>query len=267
MSQGIIALSGRVFKAQLWYNNGPFFCAVGQGDGSFVNPTVPPPENAAQVGLLGERLRRRFATRNYLVLDGGGSIQVGGRIFSVSSVPTQTVLFEWLFDFNEANFIWKEYGFFGDPVTFGDFYNGAAPPVASGIAGVTINFVSANNGVGAGALQFAASGSTLRWKAPGSGNFGGLVGVGAGGNFTLADGDTPAKIVRVVTVAASLPVGDTAVTPTLAGAGVVGSNGINSPTNPTGQVDSNGYLVFIRNIVDQPKTVAEQRPVRLLIEP
>lgn len=264
---GIIVTVGRVFKGTLWYGNGPFYCAVGQGDGTFINPLVPPAENAAQVGLLGETLRRRYASRRYLVLDAGGTIQVGARTFSVSVNPTAIVLFEWLFDFSEANFTWKEYGFFGDPVVFGQFYNGSAPPAASGITGITVNFVSANNGVGSGTLTYTAAGSLLKWKAPGSASFGADVAIGAGGNFTLLDGVTPAKLIRVTVVTGSLPGGNTSVTPALVNAGESGLNGLNSVSNPTGQIDTNGYLVFVRNIQDNLKTSSEQRPVRLLIEP
>jgi len=267
MSEGIIVANGRIFKGSMWYENGPFFCAVGQGDGTFTDPLSPPQESAAQSGLLGEKLRRMYATRQYLTLDANGSIQFGSRTFSVSANPTAIVMFEWLFDFNEANFIWKEYGFFGGNVTFGNTYNGTMPPCASGISGVQISFLSANNGVGNGALEFTASGQTLEWRAPASVTFGAPVAVGAGGTFTLTDGDTPAKIVRVSVTPGSLPGIDTPVAPVLAAATQSGANGVNSPTNPTGQIDSNGWLVFLRNIPDQEKTGSEQRPVRLLIEP
>jgi hypothetical protein len=268
MSNGIVTLDGRIFKAVMWYSTGPFYCAIGQGDGTFVNPAAPPLEDASQILLKGEKIRRLYTTREYLVEAPGGAVQIGARTFDVSGSPTRIVLFEWLFDFNDANFTWKELGFFGGTITFGQYYNASAPPLASGIAGVTINFVLPLNGTGTGSLRFTAAGTTLEWRAPGSGTYGTAINVSGGGNFTLADGATPGKTIQVAVVPGSLPGGDATVGPTVDAPGDVALNGLNHPTtNPTGQVSVAGQLVFVRNIVDQAKTNAEQRPVRLLIEP
>jgi len=85
------------------------------------------------------------------------------------------------------------------------------PLVASGMTGVAIKSVSANNGTGNGTLTFTAVGQTLKWTSPG-GVIGTAVAVGAGGEFTLLDGtdpevETPKSITVVVTVA-DLPVGN-----------------------------------------------------------
>lgn len=267
MSSGIITQQGRVFKATLWHDNGPFYCGVGQGDASFTNPTNPPLEDAAQTGLKAEQVRHFYTLRQYLTVDPAGPIQFGGRAFSESLTPSAIVLFTWHFDSNEANFIWKEYGFFGGTVTYGKLYNGAAPPGPSGIGGVTVQFVSNNNGVGTASMVYTASGTRLQWRSPGSSNYGPQINVGTGGNFTLVDGDDPTRYVRVAVAVGSLPGSNLTVSPTLSNAGNVGSGGINTPSNPTGQIDASGYLVFVRNIPDQLKTTSVERFVRLLIEP
>ncbi len=277
MSNGILTADGRIYKAELYKLAnagsspasvvGPYWCAIGQGDGTFTDPNNPPLESAGQTGLSNEKIRKKFTSLDFLVEDALGTIIIGARKFSVSVNPTGIVLLQYLFDFTEANFTWKEIGFFGGNVAFGDFYNGSAPPIASGISGITVNYVSPENGAGTGTLAYTASGTTLTWKAPGSSTAGAAVNVGAGGNFLLSDGVDTTKKIRVVVTAGSLPGSNTSVTPSITVPGTVAFNGLNSTGNPTGQVASNGRLFFVRNIIDAVKTSSSQRPVRFLLEP
>jgi hypothetical protein len=87
----------------------------------------------------------------------------------------------------------------------------SVPQKASGMTGVAIVSVSANNGTGNGTLTYTAVGQTLKWTSPG-GVIGAAVAVGAGGTFTILDGtdpevSTPKSITVFVTVA-SLPGGN-----------------------------------------------------------
>ena len=67
------------------------------------------------------------------------------------------------------------------------------------IAGVRVDFVAARNGRGIGVLESLASGTTLRWKGPGSSTFGPSVDVSVDGTYVLRDGDDLDKYVRVTT--------------------------------------------------------------------
>lgn len=277
MGSGIITNDGRIFKAELYKladaaasplsARGLFWCAVGSGDGSFTDPSVPPPEDPTQTGLKNELIRKKFTSSQFLVEIGGGSIVFGPRTFNVSGSPTDILLLEFLFDFLEANFTWKEIGFFGGDVAFGQFYNGSAPPVTSGITGITINYISPQNGTGSGTLAFTAIGTLLTWKAPGSATAGPAINIGAGGNFALVDGVDATKTIRIVVTAGSLPLSNQSVTPALAAPGDVALGGLNAVTRVTGQVARNGRLFVVRTIIDQIKTNATQIPVRLLLEP
>lgn len=277
MGSGIITNDGRIFKAELYKladaassplsARGLFWCAIGSGDSSFTDPLNPPAEDPDQTGLKNELIRKKFTTSQFLVETSGGAIVFGARTFNVSVNPTNILMFEFLFDFTEANFTWKEIGYFGGDVAFGQFYNGSAPPVVSGISGITINFVSPQNGTGSGTLAYLTAGTTITWKAPGSATAGPAINIGAGGNFVLTDGADVTKTIRIVVVAGSLPLSNQSVTPAIAAPGDVALTGLNSPTRLTGQVARNGRLFIVRTINDQPKTSAISRPPRLLIEP
>lgn len=274
---GITTLDGHIYKAELFFGadgtsspesaRGPFWCAIGDGDLTFTNPLVPPAEDANQTGLKHEKIRKKFTTKNYVVIDSVGPITVGDTSYSISVSPTGIVLLEYVFDFSEANFTWKEVAFFGGSVVFGQFYNSTEPPVVSGISGITINFVSPENGTGTGTLAFTVSGTTLTWKAPGSSTAGPSVNIGGGGDFQLQDGDDATKKIRVVVAAGSLPGINASVTPTIGAPATVVHGGLNSSGNPAGQVASNGRLYIVRNIQDQLKDSSTQRPERLLLRP
>ena len=277
MGAGLITYDGRILKAELFsLADGPssgasargiFWAAAGSGDSTFTNSMDPPAECATQTVLTNEKIRKKYTSKQFLTEDATGLISMGGRKFNVSTTPTGIALVSWLFDFVEANFTWKEIGFFGGDVILGGYYNAAAPPVASGIAGVTVNFVYPENTVGTGTLSFTAVGTALTWTAPGSTTAGPAVNVGTGGDFVLQDGGDSAKKIRVSVDATAIPSSDSTTSPTIGDPGNVALNGVNGDANPTGQVAQSGRLFVVRNINDQVKTSASQRPVRLLVEP
>jgi len=277
MGAGILTNDGRIWKSELYKLaaasasplavQGPHWCAAGNGDGTFTDPNSPPVEDVTQIGLKGELIRKKFTGSDFLVETGGGAITWATRTFNTSVNPTDILLLQYNFGFLEGNFTWKEIGFFAGDVAFGRFYNAAVPPLASGITGITINYVSPQNGTGSGLLDFTASGTTATWRAPGSATPGPAINIGAGGAFTLADGVDSSKIVRIQVVGGSLPLSNTNVTPSIDPPGDVALNGLNSVSNPTGQVARNGRLFVVRTIIDNPKTVDLERPVRFLVEP
>lgn len=75
----------------------------------------------------------------------------------------------------------------------------------SNVTGVIVAYASASSAAGAGTLTYVASGTTLSWAENGD-TAGSAVNVGAGGWFTLASAN--GQTIRVIVVAAELPVGD-----------------------------------------------------------
>lgn len=277
MSNGILVNSGRIWKAELFKLatassspisvQGPFWCAVGIGDSGFTDPNNPPAEDATQTGLKNEKIRKKFTSVDFLTEESPGTVVWGARQFNVSTDPTDILLYEYLFGFSEANFTWKEIGIFGGDVQSGFLWEGFLPPTtSSGITGVTVNFVSPENGAGDGDLEYTQIGTTLTWQAPGSSTPGPAINVGGGGDFTMVDGEDATKLIRVTVASGSLPGSDTSSTPTLAAAGDISLNGLNSASNPTGQIAHNGRLIYLRNIPDRAKDSSSERPERLLLE-
>lgn len=82
------------------------------------------------------------------------------------------------------------------------------PVVASGMSGVSVLSVSDNNGAGTGTLTYTATGTTLKWTAPG-GTAGAAVDVHLNGDYVLHDGTDTTKTITVRVVGASLPGGNT----------------------------------------------------------
>src|SRR4051812_19254463 len=105
MSNGILTADGRIYKAELYKlaNGasspasvaGPYYCAVGDGDGTFTDPNNPPLESASQTGLKNEKVRKKFTSLDFVVEDSAGSIIIGARKFTVSVNPTGIVLLQY----------------------------------------------------------------------------------------------------------------------------------------------------------------------------
>ena len=124
MALGIITDSGRILMARMLLGQkleGITHCAVGDGDATFVDPLNPPAPTLDQVGLKHERARKRYLRRSFLEEDAAGELVVDGVNYSETATPTNTIGVFFRFDESEANGITiKEYGFFGDNVTYRD---------------------------------------------------------------------------------------------------------------------------------------------------
>jgi hypothetical protein len=119
---GLITHSGRILTAKLLVGlpvGGITHCALGDGDGTFVDPLAPPAPSVDQVALVHERVRKRFWKRTFLVEDPAGGLRVNGVAYSESPKPTPIIGVFFRFEEAEANGLTvKEYGFFGGGVEY-----------------------------------------------------------------------------------------------------------------------------------------------------
>jgi hypothetical protein len=117
---GLITRSGRILTAKLLIGTGGIsHCALGDGDGTFVDPISPPAPTVDQVALVHERVRKRFWKRAFLEEDPDGGLRVNGIAYSESSKATEIIGVFFRFEEAEANGITvKEYGFFGGDVAY-----------------------------------------------------------------------------------------------------------------------------------------------------
>jgi len=133
MALGIITTGGRELLARLLSGEsgltGITHLAVGDGDGTFTNPTDPPDPDVAQTALLHERARKAVSRTSFLVPVGDGTsadVIIDGQGFLESPDPTNTVAFYFRLEEDEANGITiKEYGLFGGDVSYRPGVTGA----------------------------------------------------------------------------------------------------------------------------------------------
>ncbi len=133
MSLGLITRCGRVLTARLLKGDpidGITHCAIGDGDGTFIDPMNPPDVSVEQVALIHERARKRCYKLAFLVEDPEGVLEVNGVRYSETGLETQIIGVFFRFDETEANGITiREYGFFGGNV---EYVDGLASDYAEG---------------------------------------------------------------------------------------------------------------------------------------
>ena len=122
MSLGLIVRSGRILTAKLLLGvaaEGITHCAIGEGDGSFSDPTSPPNPDINQTALKGERARKRYYKRTFLKEDPAGVLIVNGVHYIETGEETNIIGVFFRFEEEEANGITiREYGFLGGGVTY-----------------------------------------------------------------------------------------------------------------------------------------------------
>ena len=124
---GIYTNQGRKYKSELFKLSntnlspdevqGVFWCAIGLGDNTFQDPENPPAPESDQIGCKVEKIRKKTSDLKWIFQDANGLIIFGGVRYSESLTATALMLVSWEFDFNEANFTWKELSFHGGDVT------------------------------------------------------------------------------------------------------------------------------------------------------
>lgn len=124
MPAGVITDSGRILMSRLLKGDGiegVTHCAIGDGDGSFIDPLNPPSPDRSQMALKHERARKKFYKRSYLQVDPSNTsaLVVNSVHYIETTTPTNTLGFFFMFDESEGNGITvKEYGFFGGGVAY-----------------------------------------------------------------------------------------------------------------------------------------------------
>jgi len=122
MSLGLIVKSGRILTARLLLGDpldGITHCALGEGDGTFIDPLNPPDPDIDQVALFNERARKKYYKRTFLKEDASGTLIVNGVHYIETGAETDTLGLFFRFEENEANGITiREYGFFGGDVAY-----------------------------------------------------------------------------------------------------------------------------------------------------
>jgi hypothetical protein len=122
MALGIITDSGRILMARMLLGHkleGITHCAIGDGDATFIDPLNPPAPSPDQQVLKHECARKRYVRRGFLEEDPAGELVIDGVHYRETVAQTSTIGLFFRFDESEANGITiKEYGFFGDNVTY-----------------------------------------------------------------------------------------------------------------------------------------------------
>ena len=122
MPDSVLTQSGRILLARLLHGDrlaGLTHCALGDGDGTFVDPAHPPAPSITQTALRHERCRKAADRLSYLLEDSTGPVLVDGLHYRESATETPILGAFFRFTGMEATgFAIREVGFFGGMVAF-----------------------------------------------------------------------------------------------------------------------------------------------------